>query len=280
MKWTVNREDNNGGRLMMGVGSTSRVIAADGVEIEVYVDGHEGGRPFVMLPSYGRGVEDFDDVAARVAAAGWEVLRPQPRGIGRSKGRMTGLTMSDLADDVSRVIRSLGGGRPAIVLGHAFGNMLSRVLAGDHPEAVTAVVLAAAQASQVAPEVVRAPFIAGDATAPTADRLAALREAFFASGHDATVWLDGWCPETLAMQRAAVNASPMASYWACGTVPMLEIIPTKDPFKPKRYWSELRDEFPDRVTTVVIDEAAHALFPEQSGKVGEALLGWLTRFHE
>ena len=243
---------------MNGAGRASRVVAGSGVEIEVYVDGPDGGRPFVMLPSYGRGVEDFGGVAAQVAAAGWAVLRPQPRGVGRSKGPMTGLTMGDLADDVALVIRSLGAGHPAVLLGHAFGNMPARVVAGDHPEAVTAVVLAAASASEVALEVVKTPFIAGDPTVPTADRLAALREAFFAPGHDPTAWLDGWHPETLAMQRAAVESSPMANYWACGIVPLLEIIPAEDPFKPKPYWPQLRGQFPDRVTTVIIDRAAHS----------------------
>ena len=251
------------------------LLSRGGVQIETYIDGD--GPSLIILPSYGRdGGVDYDRFTTLVAQVGWKVLRPQPRGVGRSKGPMTGLTMSDLADDVALVIRSLGAGRPAVLLGHAFGNMLARIVAGDHPESVSAVVLAAAEASEVALEVVRTSFIAGDPTAPAADRLAALRQAFFAPGHDPAGWLDGWYPETLAMQRASVKASSMADYWGCGTVPLLEIIPAADPFKPRPYWRELRDQFPDRVTTEVIDDAAHALFPEHPDKVAAAVISWLA----
>ena len=62
---------------------------------------------------------------------------------------------------------------------------------------------------------------------------AGLRLAFFAPGHEARVWLDGWYPETLRMQQAAARAVPLSDYWACGTVPLLEIIAAVDPFKPR-----------------------------------------------
>jgi hypothetical protein len=40
---------------------------------------------------------------------------------------------------------------------------------------------------------------AGDLTLPDAERLAALRLAFFAPGHSASIWLTGWYPDTLRM---------------------------------------------------------------------------------
>jgi pimeloyl-ACP methyl ester carboxylesterase len=41
----------------------------------------------VILPSYGRdGGDEFDSLAVALAGAGYRVLRPQPRGIGRSTG--------------------------------------------------------------------------------------------------------------------------------------------------------------------------------------------------
>ena len=111
-----------------------------GVEIQTY-------RPtLVILPSYGRdGADDFDDITARSASAGWRVLRPQPRGIAGCTGPMSGVTLHDMADDIAAVIRDLGGGR-AVLLGHAFGHALSRMVATDHPDLVTAVILAASQA--------------------------------------------------------------------------------------------------------------------------------------
>ena len=48
------------------------------------------------------------------------------------------------------------------------------------------------------------------------------------------MWLDGWYPEILAMvQRAAVGSVPLQEYWCCGSVPLLEVIPDHDAFKPR-----------------------------------------------
>ena len=254
----------------------SEFVREGEVQIETYVDG--AGPAFVILPSYGRGGgEDFDDITARLVEAGWKVLRPQPRGIAGSKGPMTGLTMHDLADDVALVIRQLGEGR-AVVLGHAFGHMVASVLATDHPDLVKAVVFATAQGSHVPEDIATSPFKAGDLSLPEAERLATLRKAFFAPGHDATPWLKGWYPETLQMQRAAAKAVNLDDFRACGTAPLLELIAASDPFNSKEEWPALREELGPRVTPVVIDDASHALFPEQPDKVAGAVLPWAARF--
>ena len=248
------------------------------MEIETYVDGD--GPAFVILPSYGRdGGEDYDDITARLVGAGWKVLRPQPRGVAGSKGPMTGLTLHDLANDVATCIRSLGSG-PVVMLGHAFGNVLARVVTTDHPDLVRAVVLAAAEGSKVPEDVGKTPFVAGDPSVPEADRLAALRKAFFAPGHDASLWLAGWHPATLQMEREAVKASGIKDSWSCGTVPLLQIIAEHDPFIPKPYWHELRDQLGDRVTAIIIENASHALFPEQPDTVAEAVLPWAKRHRQ
>ncbi len=251
---------------------TSHVCASQGVEIETYIDGD--GPAFVILPSYGRdGGIDFDDITARLVADGWRVLRPQPRGIAGSKGPMSGLTLHDLANDVARSIRALCQSS-VVMLGQAFGNTLARVVTTDHPDLVSAVVLAAGEASKVAEDVSETPFIAGDLSRPEAERLAALQKAFFAPGHDASVWLKGWYPATMKMEYEAARASGVKDSWACGSVPLLQIIAEHDPFIPKPYWAEMKEEFGDRVTQKVIAEASHALFPEQPVAVAQALLPW------
>ena len=252
-------------------------VVDDGeVRIETYVDG--GGPALVVLPSYGRdGGEDFDAFTALVVKAGWRVLRPQPRGVAGSRGPMVGVDFPAMAADVARVIERLAGGR-AVVLGHAFGNFVARVLATEHSGLVSAVVLAAASASKVADDVNETPFIAGDPTRPEPERLAALRKAFFAPGHDPRAWLSGWYPKTLSMQRAVVEATAPKKYWSCGEAPLLEIIARDDPFKPLPYWRELSDQLGERVTTASIDDAAHALFPGQPARVAEAVLSWISAF--
>lgn len=254
----------------------SEMVTAGPVSIETYVDGDGPG--VVVLPSYGRdGGEDFDLFTAALVEAGYRVLRPRPRGIGGSTGPMTGVGLGDLGDDVAQVIGKLGHG-PVVVLGHAFGNFVARTVATDHPDQVTAVILAAASGQQVAPEVNSAPFRAGDPTLPEADRLAALELAFFAPGHDPSSWLTGWYPRTLAMQHATVSTAGRAvleRYWNAGTAPVLEILAEHDPFHPRDQWGDLRYRLGDRVTSTVIANASHALFPEQPDAVAAAVISYL-----
>ncbi len=247
----------------------------DQVAIETFLEG--SGPAVVMLPSSGRdGAEDFDVVAARIAAAGYTVLRPQPRGILGSKGNMRGVSLHLLAGDVAKVIDTLGGGR-AVIIGHAFGHFVARMVAVDHPEAVRGVVLAAAAASKWAPEIGATPYKSGDLSLPDAERLAALRLGFFAPGHDPTPWLHGWWPEAQDMEansreKAGVQQS---DWWSAGRAPLLELIPAEDPFKPRERWGELAASYGPRVTTVVIPNASHALFPEQPDKVADAIIAWI-----
>ena len=112
----------------------------DDVRIEVIAEGR--GPLIVMLPSRGRGAEDFDGVADELVKAGFRVLRPQPRGAALSLGPMQNLTLHDLARDVAAVIRNAGDGGPAIIVGHAFGSWVARMTAIDHPELVRGVVMA------------------------------------------------------------------------------------------------------------------------------------------
>jgi pimeloyl-ACP methyl ester carboxylesterase len=167
----------------------SEIVTAGAASIETYIDGH--GPTIVVLPSYGRdGGQDFDPLTATIAQSGYRVLRPQPRGIARSSGSMTGVGFDDMANDDAAVIDALAHG-PAVVLGHAFGNFVARATAVHHPDHVTGVILAAASGKTVDPEVNSAPLRAGVLALSDDERLAAVRLAFFAPGHDASGWLAG-----------------------------------------------------------------------------------------
>ena len=251
---------------------SSHICTSQDVEIETYVDGD--GPPFVILPSYGRdGGDDFDNLTYRLVGEGWKVLRPQPRGVAGSIGPMSGLTLHDLANEVATSVRTLTD-CPVVMLGHAFGHMLACAVATDHPDLVSAVVLAAAGSSGASEKVNETPFIAGDLSRSEAERLDVLRTAFFAPGHDASLWLTGWYPSTLQMQHEAVKASHLKDFAACGTVPLLQVVAENDPFNPTPFWNELKGQLGDRVTQKIIADASHALFPEQPAAVAEAVLPW------
>ena len=127
-------------------GRPHALVTQGDVAIDTVVEGD--GPAIVILPSLGRdGLEDYDATAAALVARGWRVLRPQPRGIGRSVGPMAGVLLPELADDIALVVRRLGGGS-AVLVGHAYGNWVARMTAVAHPEHVRGVVLAAAAANE------------------------------------------------------------------------------------------------------------------------------------
>jgi len=242
------------------------------VQVEVVIDGN--GPAIVVLPSLARDSDDYDEVAEGLAAAGFRVLRPKPRGIGRSTGPMTGISLHDLARDIAEVIRKFGDGK-AVVAGHAYGNWVARMTAADHPGLVRGVAIVAAASKQYPAELSAAVTAAGNPSLSDEQRLAALRFGFFAPGNDPAVWLKGWHPEIRDSQRAAAAAVKQSEWWSGGTAPLLDLQAANDPFKPESKRNEMKDEFGSRVTVMVIPNASHALIPEQPKAVVEALRQWI-----
>jgi pimeloyl-ACP methyl ester carboxylesterase len=250
----------------------SELVHYNDVQIDVVIDG--SGPSVVLLPSPARDSDDYDEIAEGLAAAGFRVLRPKPRGIGRSAGPMSKISLHDFARDIAEVVKKLGGGK-AVVVGHAYGNWVARMIAADHPDLVRGVVIAAAAAKQYAPELSTAVTNAGNLSLSDEQRLAALQFGFFAPGNDPTVWLKGWHPEIRDSQRAAAAAVKQDEWWSGGTVPLLDLQAANDPFKPEAKRNEMKDEFGSRVTVMVIPNASHALIPEQPKAVVEALSRWI-----
>ena len=143
--------------------------------IDVIVDGEGEGETIVLLPSSLRDSEDFDLLADLLAVEGFQVLRPQPRGMGRSSPPPPGMTLETLANDVAGVIAQLASG-PAVVVGHAYGHWIARITDLRHPQHVRGVVVLGAAARQFPRGMVEALAIASDPLRPEAERLAARRK--------------------------------------------------------------------------------------------------------
>src|SRR5215212_8280739 len=147
-------------------------IECSDAKIEYYARGK--GALVVLLPSLGRGAEDFAQVGSRLAQT-CRVVTPQPRGIGASRGPMTGVTLHDYARDIAAVIEKEGCG-PAIVGGHAFGNFVARTLATDRPELVLGVALIGATHVWPVPSDVRESILkSSDLSLPDDDRMRYLK---------------------------------------------------------------------------------------------------------
>jgi pimeloyl-ACP methyl ester carboxylesterase len=254
---------------------TREVIHRDDVAIEVISEG--SGPVIVLLPSLGRDSEEFDPVAERLAAAGFRVLRPQPRGYERSVGPMQHVTLHDFARDVAAVIQHDNAQHnidvPAILAGHAFGHFVAKMTAVDFPKLVRAVILIGAAQKQPDPEVQKSVAIASDPSQPEAERLKHLKLVFFAAGNDPKPWLTGFHRDVRAVEMIARDATPQKEYWSAGTAPILDIQGASDPYRPKSSSNELVAEFgARRVSVVVIPHSAHAVIVEQPRLVADAIV--------
>lgn len=253
----------------------TRLVEVPGGVIEVRVQGE--GPMVVMIPSLGRGADDFGDLGARLAASGYTAVLPEPRGIGATTAPLDGLSMSVLASDVAAVIRSVGGeGATAHVVGHAFGNRVARMTATEHPDTIESLILLACGGS-VPPHpddaaALRAVF---DEDLDAEAHLAAVARAFFATGNDPSVWDGGWYP-LVAFFQGRATASLDSEHWLdAGSAPVLVVQPADDVIALPANAFDLARRLGDRVRVVTIPAAGHALLPEQPAATFAAVVGWL-----
>jgi pimeloyl-ACP methyl ester carboxylesterase len=114
-----------------------------------------------------------------------------------------------------------------------------------------------------------------DTTLGADDRLAAIRQAFFAPGNDASVWLDGWDAVLAEAQGAAGRAVPREAWWDGGVAPILVIQGADDVIAPPANAAALATAHPDRVRVTTLPNAGHAALPEQPAAIATAILAWL-----
>lgn len=269
--WSVPREV-----VAQSAQTRSEIVRAGPATLQVTTSGK--GEPLVFIPSRGRGAEDFDDLRDRLVQAGYRAILPQPRGIGRSEGPLASITYHDLASDVAATIQYLVG-RPATVIGHDFGNRIARTLASDHPELVKQLILLSAGGMvRRSAEIEDVTTRFWESALSRADRLAALQQAFFATGNRVPRnWEEGWYLDVARAQRATDSRTSLKEWWAGGSAPILVLQGTEDVVAVPENARRLAEEFPDRVTVVEIPRAGHALLPEQPEPIAKAILAYLRR---
>lgn len=251
----------------------TRQTPAGEVRIAARVMGQ--GPLVVLVPSLGRGASDFDELSARLAEQGYRAAALDPRGVGRSAGPAEGLTLFDYAEDVAAAAHGLSD-KPAVFVGHAFGNRVVRALAAKHPDQVKGLVLLAAGGqAPIDPPVLKALNAVFDTSLSPADHLAAVKLAFFAPGHDPKVWDRGWYGEVARQQQAALARTPTEQWTGAGSAPILVVQAADDTVAPPVNAEALRKAAPERVRVVVLPEAGHAMLPEQPAAIGTILLDYL-----
>ncbi len=229
-----------------------------------------------MVASLGRSARDFDQLAEMIASNGYLVAAPEPRGIGGTERGTNNIDLRDLADDVAAVAELYGS--PAYVLGHAFGNRVARLTATRHPTLVAGVMLLGCGGAVLPePDDGRALLAVFDRSLDAERHLEAVRRAFFAPGNDPTAWHDGWHPEVAEMQGASMAEVPTDEWWRSGDVDVLVVQAAEDVIAPPANGIQLMTDLQGRGELVVIEQAGHAMLPEQPARLAEAITDWLAR---
>jgi pimeloyl-ACP methyl ester carboxylesterase len=231
-----------------------------------------------MLPS-GLGVAShFDEIAPKIAAAGYRVIAVNRRGFAGSKGPLEGLTIHDYASDVAGLIKKLASGQ-AHVLGMAYGNRVARCVASDYPKLVRTVILLAAGGKIPGDsEAYQALSRVFDPNLSNQERLKLLQVSVFSPQSDASPGLalrNSW-PEAREAAQAANRATPVSDWWTGGTAPMLVIQGLDDRLAPPGNARSLKEEFGDRVRLVELERAGHALIFERPQAIQEAIIDFLN----
>ncbi len=252
---------------------------ADPIVVEALLCGK--GPLVVMLPSLGRGASDFEDLSTRIAASGFRTAAINPRGIGKSKGPAA-QSLADYARDVFEVIKALNASgehpvMPVVLIGHAYGNRLARAVASHYPQAVSSLILLAS-GGQVAipPTVAKALFDVFDISLSAEAHIDAVRTAFFAPGNDPDVWREGWYGSVALQQQNAIRNSPSGSWSDGGQASIYIIQAAHDVVAPPANAEALRTVHPGRVEIAILENAGHAMLPEQPEGLARLVLGRLT----
>lgn len=252
-------------------------IARNGeARLRVFSDG--SGPAIVLLPSLGRGPQDLDGLTRHLVAAGYHVIRPEPRGFGESTGPIENVNMRDMAKDVAAAIE-VTGSAPAVVAGWAYGNRVARMLATEWPDLTRGVVLIAAGGNvQPAPEVVAGLKIYADPRQPLEVRAEMGRKYLFGPKFQITtedMQIDATSMETVKAQTSASPAIPLEYWGGGGKGPMLVVQGLSDVVAPPENGRGLAREYPDRVTLVELPDLGHSLAIERPDLVGDAIIKWL-----
>ncbi len=249
---------------------TVRHFANGGANLRVRVSGKA---PLLcLLPGLGRPAEDLDPLAERLAAAGFGIIQPDPRGSGGSTGPMDELTLHDLARDVAAVLDGLEQ-KGVTIIGHAFGNRVARATAANRPELIHKVVLLGCSGKvQPSPEIAEAIRLAQAIDTPDNIRAKAVQAAWYGPGRDISTWMSGWSQTVMKAYLAAAARTEISDWWTAGKAEVVIIQGLLDVSAPPENGRSLKAEIGERAKLIELEAISHALPVEDPDAVAEAIL--------
>ncbi|HHL43909.1 MAG TPA: alpha/beta hydrolase, partial [Hellea balneolensis] len=266
------------------LGEPKFTTTADGAKIAAYHAGPKDGETVILLASLGRSVSDFNALVSSLNSQGYHTISVNMRGVGKSKfaPKQSNLNLFDLAKDVHLAIMpDADREKPVILIGHAFGNRLARAYASAYPQSIKALVLVAAGGSQKldpSQKVTQALGNSFEWKMWPPKRYREIQYAFFADTHKPpNSWKRGWYKKAAKLQVMASQTTPLPTWHAGdGKSPILVLQAANDRIAPAKTTSQvLLNDFPKRVQIVEIENAGHALLPEQAEAISDAVIQFL-----
>jgi len=103
------------------------------------------GSPLLLITGLSASIDDWQPIFVSTLAAHHTVVAFDNAGVGQTAALPSPLTITEMANQASALITTLGLGRTA-VLGWSMGGMIAQALAVLHPDQVSRLILAATQA--------------------------------------------------------------------------------------------------------------------------------------
>jgi pimeloyl-ACP methyl ester carboxylesterase len=224
----------------------------------------------VLIPSLGRPASDFDSLRDSLGSAGFTAIGidPKPTFIGKP-------TLHDLAADTITQIDAMGVEKFHLI-GHAFGNRLSRCITADFTSRILSLTLLAAGGLVEPEEHIWAALAACyDTTLSDDEHMKNVKMGFFAEGNDPSVWRDGWFSEVMKYQRSAVLRTPREEWWNASVDRVLVVQALQDAIAPVENGRRYVSESAPHARLVEIDGAGHAMLPEQPEAIASVVIEFL-----
>lgn len=201
----------------------SRVIGADGVEIEIFLYGDKGDETLIIAAGNARPAAQLDELATKISRSGIRVVTYNYRTIGASTGPRDALTLHDLADDVWRIADALSLEKVHLA-GKTFGNRVMRTASSDYPERTLSIILIGAGGGMPDKEVQALYRRWADPDTPREEWQRLHGELMFAPGNEHLASRSaalGSYPAVAAAQGRAMRATPSQEWINGGGAPML-----------------------------------------------------------
>ncbi len=224
----------------------------------------QGSPDFVCLHGLVDRLEIWDALLPALARRG-RVLRFDQRGHGESDAPPGPYRREDLAADVAAVVRN-GEGRPAVLVGHSMGGIVSMATALAHPECVAGLVLIGT-ASQCNEKTAR--WYERIARAGEEEGLSGLVRAIYGAASDKRIRGDPAGIARVTRTLISLYEDPLTPRLAAIECPVLLIVGDRDPMGP-RASTILAEGLPD-ARLVRVEDCGHWVQVERPEAVVAAI---------